>query len=627
MPRGNQEIVRLTPPSPVRKLAQPPALTASARVYNPENAARMLRKGATHRARSREWQHQLWTYYDVVPEYRSGCDWVGNSLSKAKIAIWKDGELLDNQLTRDILASFFGGVEGQAEMLRLFGINFSVAGEAWIIGTPPDDGQGLDSWKVVAATEVTGEDATGMRHLNVEGDRAPEGTIPVRIWKAHPRRSEEANSPSRALLSTLNQIVKLTQVIDAQADSRLISAGVLFVPSEIEVPGMTMTVRQPDGTEDVIPVESGQALYQLLVDNASVAIEKRDSAAAQVPIVISAPGEHLKKVNHIEFWSGFDEYVKELRDEAIRRIAVGMDMPPEVLTGTADVNHWGAWQIEEAAIKSYMEPLLDIIVSSLTTGYLRPLLETWGIESPESYQFKADTSQMRLRPNRSKESIELWDRGVLSTRTMLIENGFDPDSDAMPPEEKVIWLIQKVGTGNTSPEMVANALEMLGVKNMLEAARSAKETADEARPTRSLEQHPHTGAPDPEQSEAEDAVVASGGVAPSFFVDGLVLAAEQMVFRALERAGNKLKNRYGRAYTTAAIDLYMAVPPSSRAECGDLLRDAWTTIDRFDYPGVDRQELREVLNGYATSLLLTQRQYTRAGLARYLMLEMSEVSR
>jgi hypothetical protein len=626
MPRGNQEVVRLTPSaSKTERFAQPPALTASARVYNPANAARMLRKGGNHRARSREWQHLLWQHYDIVPEYRSGCDWVGNSLSKAKITIWKDGELLDNQLTRDILASFFGGIEGQAEMLRLFGVNFSVAGEAWIIGIPGGREDGLDEWKVVAATEITGEDSAGMRHLNVEGERIEDPRVlPIRIWKAHPRRSEEANSPSRALLSTLNQIVKLTQVIDAQADSRLISAGILFVPSEIEMP--TMTIHQSDGSSSTQEIaDSGQALYQMLVDNASVAIEKRDSAAAQVPLVISAPGEFLKEVNKVEFWSGFDEYVKDLRDEAIRRIAVGMDMPPEVLTGTAEVNHWGAWQIEEAAIKSYMEPLLDIIVASLTTGYLRPYLESQGITDAESYQFKADTSQMRLRPNRSKEAIELWDRGVISTRSMMIENGFDPDADAMPPEEKVIWLIQKVGTGNTSPEMVANALELLGVKNMLEAARSAGNAGDEARPTRSLEEHPHRGAPNPEESEAEDAVVASAGSAP-FFVDGLVLASEQMVFRALERAGNRLKGRFGRS-VTPAIDYYMAVPQPSRPECEELLRDAWTTIDRFDYPGVDRERLREALAGFTTSLLRTRRPYDRASLARYLMMEMAEESR
>lgn len=625
MPRGTQAVQRAVEAvKAASRPSEPQSLTASARVYRPDTAARMLRKGGNHRARSREWQAQLWDYYDIVPEYGSACDWIGNSLSKARILIYKDGKPLDNQLTRDILAGFFGGVEGQAEMLRLFGVNFSVAGEAWIIGEPGKGGS-ADQWRIIAATEVTGEDSFGMRHLVIEGERADENVLPIRIWKAHPRRSEEANSPSRRLLSTLAQIVKLSQVIDAQADSRLISAGVLFVPSEIEMPAMTMTITDNDGTERTETAESGQALYQLLVENASIAIEKRDSAAAQVPIVISAPGEYLEKVNHVEFWSGFDEYVKELRDEAIRRIGVGMDMPPEIISGTADMNHWGAWQLEEAAIKSYLEPLLEIVVASLSKGYLHPYLEAIGIADFASYRFFADTSQMRMRPNRSKESVELWDRGVLSTRTMLIENGFDPESDIMPDDEKIMWLLQKVGSGSTTPELVAQALQQLRVP--IDAGAVAAAETQEARPTRSLEQHPHRGAPNPDESEAEAAVVASGGAQP-FVVDGLVMAAEQMVLRALERAGNRLKNRIGQqgGGAVSAVDLYMSMSDLSRSECEKLLEDAWTTLDRFSYPGCRNEALGAALQSYTMMLLRRQAPMSRASLARHLMMEMSEVA-
>ena len=51
------------------------------------------------------------------------------------------------------------------------------------------------------------------------------------------------------------------------------------------------------------------------------------------------------------FWTQLDEHAIELRSEAIRRLGLGMDMPPEVLQGSADSNHWAAWQADEAAIK------------------------------------------------------------------------------------------------------------------------------------------------------------------------------------------------------------------------------------------------------------------------------------
>lgn len=592
------------------------SLTASARVYSTGTARKLIRKG--RRAHSREWQSLLWHFYDSVPEFRSGCDWVGNSLSKAKLEVYYKGKPTTKQEALDALESLFGGSEGQEEMLRLLGINFTVAGESYIVGTPADeaDEDSEDDWSVVAAVEVSAN-SDGTR-ITIEGEELGPYELAVRLWKAHARRRDEANSPSRAIIPILAEIEKLTQVIDAQASSRLTSAGILWVPSEMELPTVTITAGEGDDeTTTNVQLEGADGLYNQLVEIASIAIEKRDSAAANVPIVISAPGEFLEKIQHTEFWSGFDEHVKELREEAIRRIAVGMDMPPEVLTGTADINHWGAWQIEEAAIKSYTEPLLAIIVASLSEGYLRPLLKAWGVPDWRDYSFHANTSQMRLRPNRSKEAVELWDRLALSTRTMLIENGFDPDVDMMSDEERQMLLLVKVAGGSATPDQVAAALTKLGITGIPTGVDDAQETR-EARPTRSLEGHPTRNAPDPEESEAEDAIVAGG----AFVVDGLVLATEQMIFRALERAGNKLKNRIGVRTDTPAMDLYMLAPDLSRSECESLLDDAWR-LDRFDYP-VDKTRLQNALHSHTLMLLRMQRPYSRAGLARHLLLELAE---
>ena len=76
----------------------------------------------------------------------------------------------------------------------------------------------------------------------------------------------------------------------------------------------------------------------------------------------------------------------------------------------------------------------------------------------------------------------------------------------------------------------------------------------EARPTRSLAEHPERRAPLEEETTTAPGVQASA--AAPFVVDGLVLAAEQMVYRALERAGNKLKNRMA----SRSIDCEAAEP-------------------------------------------------------------------
>lgn len=595
---------------------QTKGLTASARVYSGPGAQPINKAG--RKTRSDAFQSQLWDLYDTVPEFHYACSWVGNLISRASLYVAKDGKRIDDQIGLDAIASLFGGPEGQEEMLRLLGIHFTVAGDAWVIGVPTDSD---DEWLVAASTEVSGD----TKRLIVEGDAQPPGTLGVRIWRAHPRKSNEPDPPARALIGDLTQIVRLRQVVAAQGDSRLTSAGILWVPSEMELPAVPVSTGgsedgDDDSSESVQAVDGPQGLTNLLTRVASIAISDRSSAAANVPVIISAPGEYLDKIQKTDFWSGFDEHAKELRDETRRTIATGLDIPPEVLNGTADVNHWGAWAVEEAAIKIHAEPLLNVIVASLTKGWLHTWLKGEGLSDEEiqRYTLEADTSQMRMRPNRSKEAFELWDRGAISIQTLLIENGFDPENDQPDEKEKIVWFLTKVAQGSTTPDQVAHALQALGISGIPGTVVEGQET-QEARPTRSLNEHPVREAPDPEESEAQGAQASARPIV----LDGLVYAAEQAVFRALERAGNRIKAKVGGKISREASELYMSVPTMSFSECEGLLTDAWAGIERNPYPGVDSAHLRDALNEYALMLLRSQKPYSRESLARHLLLELA----
>lgn len=628
MPRGSQvyrlEVIE-TPPA-----TQPgKSLVASARVYSDGPGNQPLRK-PNRRTRSDSWQHDAWEFFDTVPEFRAACTWVGNQLSKAKLVIHENGKPSRNADALDALASLFGGEEGQAEMLRLLGINFTVAGEAFVIGEP---GTEYDEWSVIASVEVS-EQSNGT--VKVEGETVAPGTLPIRLWKAHPRKREESDCPTRALLPILSESVRLTQVVAAMADSRLKGNGILFVPSELELPNMPVTEIDGDGDETISMTQSGpegiaEGLTRRLIRVMSTAMQNRDSAAASSPLVVAAPGEFLEKVNWVDFWTGFDEHVQGLRDEVVRRIGTGMDMPPEALTGTADVNHWGAWAIEEAAIKIHTEPLLAIIVASLTTGYLQPYLRGMGVQNWADFTFEADTTRLRLRPNRSKEAVELFDRGELSGRAMLIENGFNPETDAPDEQERMFQFVRRmVDRSNAAPEQIAALMEIIGVKGIPKGNREI-ERARGALDQPGTRNHPVREAPNPEESEAEGAVQASARlhrplVDQPLVVDGLVMAAEQMVYRALERAGNKIRAKVGTKVGASAAEAYLSVPTFDYAECEEFLVDGWTSIDRFDYPGVSTHQLREALHEYTLMLMRAQKPMTRASLAKHLMLELAEAA-
>jgi hypothetical protein len=573
-----------------------PAVFASAKMYQVGRSERTQKTGKDISGEA--WQVTCWDFYDIIGEYRYSVDWVGNLLSKAKLFVTQNGKPTQNEVAKGALDALFGGEDGQSEMLRQLGIHFSIAGEAYIIG---EEDAYQDQWGVYAATEVkrsaSDEFTVGGRKL--EGD-----PLIMRIWRPHPRKPQASTSPSRAIIAILSELHKLTQHVEAQLQSRLAGAGIFAIPSEISFP--SMTVMNENG-EAVQTASGAQGFADFLTEVMSTAIKNRSSAEAYTPIILQVAGEYLEKLQHITFWTELDRQAIELRVEAIRRLALGMDMPPEVLTGVADVNHWGAWQIDESAIKAHSEPLLAIITSSLTTGYLRYVLEEEGMSEDEAAEFAihADTSMLRMRPNRSREAIELWDRGELSGAAMLRENGFDPKADVMRGGERRSWLARKVAQGSTTPELVAEALRMLGV----DVSPQTPETADlpepqgedetvEARPVRSLEKHPARGVPTrtttgPPGSE-------------------IVAASEVMVFRALERAGNRLKQKLGATCPPgiAAADLYLSVPTLSAATVSDLLTDAWSCTDRF-CGEADPQALAAILDSYTRTLLTMRVEHDR----------------
>ena len=257
----------------------------------------------------------------------------------------------------------------------------------------------------------------------------------------------------------LSEIARLTDHVAAQVDSRLAGAGILLMPSE-------MTFPTPPEVEGETPrtANTAEDLMTLIQEVMATSIEDRGDASALVPIVITAPEAAIASVKHLTFWTELDAQAIELRKEAIRRLALGMDIPPDTLLGFDRGNHWASWQADESAIKTHAEPLLKLVSHAITVGYLRPMLmEEEGLSAEEAAQFTliADTSEMRLRPNRSKEALELYDRGELSGAALIRETGFDP-ADMMKDDERVTWLPSQGRRGLHHPGPCGGGTERAG---------------------------------------------------------------------------------------------------------------------------------------------------------------------
>jgi hypothetical protein len=540
---------------------------------------------------------QAWRYYDTVGQLRFVANWVANVMSRArlKVAVEVDGMLVpvDEGPAADALAQYFGGLEGQAMMLQRTGLNLTVTGEAYHVVDPDDE-----SWHVLASGRVT--QSQGKVYADFGDGRKKElkkGTFATRVWVEHPRDPMQADSPVRSNLGTLEEIVRLNEHVAAQLDSRLTGAGILFLPSEIQFP-------QADGDDP--SASTADRFLSALGEAMMTALQNRASPAAKVPLVVTAPGDALDKVKHLTFWSELDAAVLEMRDSAVKHLALGLDTPPEVLLGVGDSNHWNAWLVDDSAVKSHLEPRLAVVAAAATVSYLRPALEGQ-VPDPSLWHVVADTSALRVRPDRSPQAIDLYDRGELSGEALRRETGFG-EFDAPSDAEAVVWLLRKVATGSTSPEQTVEALKRLGVDLglVMSEGNSPIPALERNRGRQTQERAPGISRAERRAERIANGEMPDGGP--------LAAASEVLVMRALERAGNRLVGGRARSYQINQIPVHERYLMAS-GQNDALLEGTWGFAEGILAEYTDRPAaVVSALDMYVRGLLTAQVKHTREGL-------------
>jgi hypothetical protein len=357
-------------------------------------------------------------------------------------------------------------------MLQRLATNLFVAGEGWLVGVPrhvidevspssapaitapsPDPSLSDLVWRVLAVTEVSsvGSDGRTVRlNLGTDGSAPVEVSTDevymVRVWRPHPARYWEADSPTRACLPILRELIGLTRHISAQIDSRLAGAGILVVPS-------SASAALASDAADSNAYGAPDPFVAALMDSMLRPIENRDDASAVVPLVVTVPDEAADKLSHLTFSSALDSGARDLRDEAIRRLALAQDAPPELLLGSGAMNHWGAWLTREDTVTTHIEPVLALICDALTSQYLRPVLLSAGLNEDEVRTLSVgyDVSALVARPNRSEEALNLHRAGAVSDEALREASGFD-DSDAKPLDERA--LMQALAMVTKRPDLM-----------------------------------------------------------------------------------------------------------------------------------------------------------------------------
>lgn len=603
-------------------------------------AAKILAPTRADEPTPEAWHPDAWFFRNTTGELRHAETWLGNSMGRARLiaarrrAPGAEPEVLPEDHPASVyMAQLAGGVGGQSALLRAWGTYLMTPGVGFMCGYDPRDGGGA-TWQVRSADEVRlssrlgadGRPVYEVQNGDLTTDWVPlDDGLVVKVHRPDPQRHWRPDSPVRGAMSILRELTTLTAAIEATAVSRLAGAGLLPLPQEMELP------------------RGWEQFEKEFVETITRPISDRGSAAAVVPFLLRMKGEWIDKIKLVQFSTPFDEHSVELRQELIERLATAMDMPARALTNEQE-NHWGKAITAEEGVKIHVQPNLELVCDGITKGYLLPALvgeaRSGGVDLdlPEGGRILAeaiqaenivdgdgqqiiawyDLSDFTAKPDRSDDTVLAYDRYEATGDALRSETGL---SEVEPPDNGEVErrLLIKVAEPGGDAALQRAALIKLGVFTEDEVPEPVAPVVDEVpvgddpeEPVPEVGPVPDTAPDDPAPSERDvpDAVrpttVRAADVA-------LVVAADALVCRAIERAGNRLRNVTARQRATdATLDqpphlMHTACNAARVRPLDTLLDGAWERVPEYaGRVGVCPATLQATLDDYTRHLITSR---------------------
>jgi hypothetical protein len=488
------------------------------------------------------WQSEVYDLIDNVPEGGYVTTFMGDCFSRVTLGVGRrndagDVEEVDDaspalKAATEALHQFQAPVGGQAQLLRSIGVNLFAGGEFYLVMipeadltvTPPEPGQAITpqvdanaevavTWEVFSVHELgsTGS-KDSLRYTRKGGggkdEELPIGTTAHRVWLPDFRFSRQARSSLKGVRRTLTKMQLLDQHEMADLMSRL-NAGVLLIPSEGKWPNR--------------PGQLGgfPGFVQRFIETMTAPIKDPGSAAAITPNMVEFKGDLIEKWRHLDLARSNPYEGNAKREGFVEELARGVQMPVGIVKGMGADNHWSAWLEDESLVKSHLEPLLELgITDGCSSVYLRPVMQGLGVAEDEAdrWVLTFDASELVGHPDQSKDGVLLYDRGELTGKGLRRVTGFTegdaPDAAELERRKQLAAIVGKPGS------------------------------------------QPGGGAAGVEPGAPASSSTPSG---EGDLAHRLADAAEVAIGRAVERAGNRLRNKAnGRP---GVRDLLAATPP------------------------------------------------------------------
>lgn len=472
--------------------------------------------GARPAARQ-NWQAAAWDFHDQLGELHYASEFYGNCMARVTLQAGvkgRDGKVsaaFDDEgkplhplavEASKAIAELRSPIGGQPQIMRSFGINLSMVGECHLVG---DAQPGGVAWEVLSTDELRKTDR-GYERVSSPGAKGVRLEAPyiVRIWQSHARYSQQADSSVRAVLDVCEELVLLTRQVLAATTSRIAGNLLLLLPDELDLPDDETA---PDGSAERKPFVDELLEYMV------APIKDRASAASVAPMPVTGKAEFLKELRILQIPSVEDSGSVELRKEAVLRLAQGIDLPVEVVTGHMQTTFANAAQIDEATFKAHLEPKCELVVDGVTEGYLHPTLKSAG------HVDMADAD--------GKVIVTWYDASELITH---------PNQDAA--------VDAAYGTAR-SPSFLISAAAGRRIKGFAEAdAPDDAEIGERIRVAQLLNARETIQGLIPEGADASGTSIdPAAPVTAALLAERLAAAAEVSIERAVERAGARLRSK------------------------------------------------------------------------------------
>lgn len=351
------------------------------------------------------WQIRAWQLWRCVGELHAPTSYVARIISRRLEWRQSGPSELDTGATANRIQDALGET-GMEEFVRLVVLNLQVAGELWVVQT--DKG-----WDVLSVQ------ARDLKRRVEDARKA--GRVARRVYDPDPSDTALADSAMRAVLDPAEELVVLAALSRAQSRSRIAQAGVLLVPIEQKF-------------------EGGDPFGATLEQAMTSAIKDVSSPSALAPIKVDMAADLIEKVRHLTFERSFDDAVGDKMEKATRRIALGLDLPAELLLGLGEnSSHWGAWAVQDESYKGTIAPLAEKVA-----GVLELVVRT---TNTDETRIDPDPTDLLARRSTTRDAFEGARLGAVGLDYVRKSMGA-ADTDKPTPQD--LEIIRYVGSRGRS---------------------------------------------------------------------------------------------------------------------------------------------------------------------------------